>query len=247
MEKVAKAYKSGVESIAAAADLPAADSVASIAIENASIKYTSFSSPLAVIGVRESRPPNSDFHSAQLHELNRTFLYLLRAEALASTTDTNQGLSAAAMQLLLQLSADSVKRAADCPYALFDVNALINTATCGVSHVCDTDDRGAMPRALRLQFANAVLFYAWHELRILSTRARLRFGLDADAARALRAAAPSELAAWANHAKAVRPRCVQHLQFWPALLQRAESNDAQGLRAAFWLGQQLVSGEMHRH
>jgi len=150
--------------------------------------------------------------------------------------------SGATLRLLSELSLEGMQRVAACPFALFDLNAIVKAQE---NRLCDAAAaHDAAAHASLSQFANAALFYAWHELSLAPARARLRFGLEAGAAATLRRLTPSELAACASGCRLVMPRCVRHAQFWEMLLERSKQGDVRKMQAAFWLGRQLVSDEM---
>lgn len=183
----------------------------------------------------------ASFNATSLTALNYAFIELLRNDA---ATESRWPLPLSITRALPRLSNATLQAMATCPFALFDLRDAMSDAMRGESSELSRDIRlHESSSALRLQFANSALFYAWHALQASPARARLQLGLEAQTAQCLRAASVHTVAAWAlARSHVIVPRWAQHRYFWPRLLRYAEGGEPE-LATTFWLGRQLLAAE----
>ena len=183
-----------------------------------------------------SRPPRRT-HSkllGDLHALNGQFMDLIiRNETLAD----HAGFDACTQQTLQGLDRRERERITTCPYSLFDLAfadaSLWRIALDDAAARIGVDDTPSQADA----FALAALLYARQLCQHHDDMARLLLGMTEDVARLLATPDLTTLTHCAMHGRPpLRARLVEHVHFWPDIIDFARDGTRERRLAAHTLG-----------
>jgi hypothetical protein len=184
---------------------------------------------------------------APLRDLNLRFLDLVAARAGAWSGARPLSLPPGAVARIAPLTRVQRAAAANCPYALFDLN-LGDEAHWRLGLDAHTDEAVAdgPPIAQDIsRFACLALFYAWHIASTPRLGAQLSLGMSKATASVLRAIAidrlPSLAARQAAHLSA---RWCSSTLFWDALAASASRDEERSLRKVHLFGLQLAAAAL---
>jgi hypothetical protein len=190
-----------------------------------------------------TRYSNGTAHLHALYEINRHYLrWLITSDRLGRNWSS------------LSLSEATLKRAAQCPFSLF--NAAFECFTVWESIVEAKSERtvtagGAMgyrPDQAAVNFAKAGLFFAWHMAngdKSWPVYARLLLGMHSRTVDALRCVSLPRFVELSDRLIVqVVPRWQTHDFFWTELIQAAQTAETHRLDAVRLLGCQLLAADM---
>jgi len=187
-----------------------------------------------------------------VRDLNRRFLDLAAGET-GGWRSAGRVMPADLSARLAPLSPGQKNAAANCPYALFDLNfdddehwrtRLRNAGSWGVSESSAVDAAAPGPAvdAPTLEFVKVALFFAWHVSSAARLAPQLLLGMHDATATAFRSATidclPSLAATEATHLTARWNECAR---YWSALTSAASRPDSTELRRIQLYGLQLAA------
>jgi hypothetical protein len=224
------------------------------------------------VGVQDAYAPRAFVEEGAVetvHQANATFLALVARRA--NAPDSAFGVAPPIVQRLAALDPNARRRAAQCPYTLFDLRFADapfwrETAQDAVAHLADeraaadapvTAHVGSIPARPVLEiaggdahvavFALKAVFLAWHLARNPDGMAVVALGMTPDVVETWRGL---PLSAFDRYAGAALPfltaRWGGHARFWPRLLDAAEHAGGDHAERVRLLGLQLLATETCR-
>jgi hypothetical protein len=187
---------------------------------------------------------------AALAELNEDCLEMLAVQSVSSSVHSMPLLAREVGPLLRGMDPDARRRAAACPYLLFDAGFADQQRWAWVAGRCVSELQRSDPPYFTLQqtrsMARVVFTYAWHLARSQNAAARLLLGMSSHCARLIAVCTLRQIHELAEtHPEWLLPRWSTRPGFWRELLTSANAGDANAIEQARLCGLQLMAAE-HR-
>jgi hypothetical protein len=187
---------------------------------------------------------------AQLAELNEDCLEMLALQSASTGANQVPPLLREVGPFLRAMDPDARRRAASCPYLLFDAGFADQQRWAWVAGRCVNELQRRDSPYFTLQqtrsMTRVVFTYAWHLARSQNAAARLLLGMSAHCARLISVCTLRQIHELADtHPEWLLPRWPTRAGFWRDLLSSANVGDANAMEQARLCGLQLMAAE-HR-
>ncbi len=185
---------------------------------------------------------------ATLAEYNETCLEMMAMQSVCAGAHQVPALLREIGPLLRGMDPDAQRRAAACPYLLFDVGFADQQRWAWVAGRCvnELQRRDAPYFTLEQTSTTAlrVFTYAWHLARSQNAAARLLLGMSPHCARLITVCTIPQIHELAeSHPEWLSPRWPNRFGFWRDLLTSAKAGDASAMEHARLRGLQLMAAD----